>query len=347
MNAALTYTDRVRGCLLGGAVGDALGAGIEFETIDQIRHEHGPAGVTSYVQAYGGSGKITDDTQLTVINSQGICRALRQATSVDREVYQLSRDWAYWQQMRQPPPDSNQWLLEHPVLGERRAPGNACLSGLTAGRMATLDHRVNPNSKGSGTTMRSAPFGLVLGWTPVECFEQAVICAVQSHGHDTALVAAGALAMIVRHLLDGLALREATEGTVDWIEGHCDLDAEEAIEKVNEALAASLVDEPTIDSVEHFGSYWPPHVEPGYGWTADEALGIGLFAALLCEGDVRQGLLLAVNHSGDSDSTGSVCGNLLGAAYGDRALPEEWIEGNEVRNLILSEAEQLSAAALG
>ncbi|MFV1988931.1 MAG: ADP-ribosylglycohydrolase family protein, partial [Gemmatimonadota bacterium] len=63
--------------MLGGAVGDALGAGIEFQTLDQIRGRHGPDGVTDYVPAYGRRGAITDDTQMTLFTAEGCIRAQR------------------------------------------------------------------------------------------------------------------------------------------------------------------------------------------------------------------------------------------------------------------------------
>jgi ADP-ribosylglycohydrolase len=56
----------VRGCLLGGAIGDALGAGIEFDSLADIRQAHGEAGVTDYVPAYGRRGAVTDDAQMTL-----------------------------------------------------------------------------------------------------------------------------------------------------------------------------------------------------------------------------------------------------------------------------------------
>ena len=72
---AVDIGDRIAGCLLGGAIGDALGAAIEFDSIDEIRRSHGPDGVTDYVEAYGRRGAITDDTQMTLFTTEGIIRA--------------------------------------------------------------------------------------------------------------------------------------------------------------------------------------------------------------------------------------------------------------------------------
>src|SRR5689334_4021716 len=69
------FRSRVRGCLLGGAIGDALGAGIEFDSLENIRLGHGEQGVTDYVRAFGRRGAITDDTQMTMFTVEGLIRA--------------------------------------------------------------------------------------------------------------------------------------------------------------------------------------------------------------------------------------------------------------------------------
>src|SRR5215475_10085509 len=64
------------GCLLGGAVGDALGAPVEFHSIHLIRDKYGSAGITDYDAAYGRRGAITDDTQMTLFTAEGLLRAI-------------------------------------------------------------------------------------------------------------------------------------------------------------------------------------------------------------------------------------------------------------------------------
>ena len=63
----------------------------------------------------------------------------------------------------------------------------------------------------------------------------------------------------------------------------------------------------------------------GGGWVGEEALAIALYCCLASAGDLPRALLLAVNHSGDSDSTGAIAGNILGAFLGREALPREWL----------------------
>src|SRR5690606_22013523 len=83
-----------------------------------------------------------------------------------------------------------------------------------------------------------------------------------------------------------------------------------------------------IEMVEQFAAHDLPHEEAiallGEGWIAEEALAISIYCTLVAR-DFRHGIILAVNHDGDSDSTGSITGNLLGTVHGVRAIPDEWL----------------------
>ena len=66
---------RFRGCLLGGAVGDALGAPVEFMSLEEIRGRFGPGGIVDYTTAFERQGAITDDTQMSLFTADGLLRA--------------------------------------------------------------------------------------------------------------------------------------------------------------------------------------------------------------------------------------------------------------------------------
>jgi ADP-ribosylglycohydrolase len=80
--------------------------------------------------------------------------------------------------------------------------------------------------------------------------------------------------------------------------------------------------------------------ELGGGWVAEEAISIALYSVLATH-NFKDAVILAVNHSGDSDSTGSIAGNLAGAAYGMEAVPERWAGHLELRDEILTLADDL------
>lgn len=66
--------ERYRGCLLGRAVGDALGAPVEFMRHEEILRRFGASGITDFVPVYGKLGAITDDTQMTLSTAEGMLR---------------------------------------------------------------------------------------------------------------------------------------------------------------------------------------------------------------------------------------------------------------------------------
>ncbi|TDC77822.1 ADP-ribosylglycohydrolase family protein [Streptomyces hainanensis] len=329
------FRSRVRGCLLGGAVGDALGAGVEFDSLEAIRERHGAEGVTDYVPAYGRRGAITDDTQMTLFTVDGLIRAhVRRDTGAwhpPTDVHAAYRRWYVTQHAWGP--DERQagdgWLAREEWLYSRRAPGRACLSGLGDATMGTVERPKNPDSKGCGTVMRSAPFGLLVGWEPQLVFQLAVECAAQTHGHPTGMLAAGAFAAIVHGLVRGDDLDAAIQKALVHLAsrpGH-----EETTDALKRALGAVRQGLPSPERIASLGE----------GWVAEEALAIGVYCALVAQ-DMRHGLLLAVNHGGDSDSTGSVCGNLLGALHGETALPPAWVAELEGRATLLELADDFA-----
>lgn len=336
------YQARVRGCLLGGAVGDALGYPIEFTSLDRIRASHGPRGATGYVPgAHGALGLISDDTQMTLFTVEALTTAHARErekgiggawSMLLREAYER---WLETQSQPAPGDSVTSGLLSEPWLYARRAPGNACLSGVA--QMYAPDPwlpldgtpgRVNPDSKGCGTVMRSAPFGLVD--TADGAFAMAARGAQITHGHPTGYYAAGALAAIVAHLVAGDSLEGSVLRALRLLERHPA--HEETSAALREALDLAAEGSPTAEKVESLGA----------GWVAEEALAIGVYSALVAS-DVKAALLLAVNHSGDSDSTGSICGNLLGARYGDHGLPHTWVQRVEGRATIAALADDLAA----
>ncbi|MFI6482169.1 ADP-ribosylglycohydrolase family protein [Nonomuraea sp. NPDC050663] len=339
----MDFPDRVRGCLLGGAIGDALGAPIEFESLREIRKNHGISGIESYVPDWRGQlGLITDDTQMTLFTVEGL---LAGGDPV-HEVRQAYLRWLDTQQHRTPPPPVEPWrtgaLREQGWLYSRRAPGNACLSGLRR----TLTHDpydtlragaagdVNPASKGCGTVMRSAPFGLVTA-DPRAAFELSAACAQITHGHPTGYLAAGAFAAIITLVTGGEPLFSAVEGALELTRSYpAHEETTAALEHAVELAAAGIRSPEAVESL-------------GGAWVAEEALAISVYCALVTGGAVTAALLLSVNHSGDSDSTGSLTGNLLGAALGQEALPAPWLSPLEGRQTITELADRLAEVRRG
>ncbi|MEY9840236.1 ADP-ribosylglycohydrolase family protein [Streptacidiphilus sp. EB103A] len=346
--------DRIRGCLLGGAIGDALGWPVEFQRLDPILADHGPEGVTQLVLRTGGRAEVTDDTQMTLFTAEGLLLAKDNSPDqVISAVHAAYQRWFLTQRLSAPVAadiiKSEGTLLREPWLYASRAPGNACISGVVENpqlpRIVTAGQTgvVNPGSKGCGTVMRSSPFGLI-GAGPERAFRLAADCAQLTHGHPTGYLAAGAFAALVDRLVAGVEPAEAVRQTI--AQTTAQPGNPETVTALERAVRLAESGTPGFDLVE----------QVGLGWIAEECLAIAvhcLLAAAPGPGatgeDLRRALTLSVTHSGDSDSTGAVCGNLLGAAYGLAALPEDWAVQVEGRATILLTGEALfvrSASAL-
>jgi ADP-ribosylglycohydrolase len=332
---------RVRGCLLGGAIGDALGGPVEFEDGRSIVANH-PDGVRTFVAGAWPAGTITDDTQMTLFTVEGLIRA---SVRTDRGlgftvavVHHAYDRWLDTQTLRGPVAAPDGRLLAEPWLYARRAPGNTCLTALTEARKGEPripqygDQAVN-DSKGCGGVMRVAPFGLLPEYFPADwIFDAAATAAGYTHGHPSGKLASGTLAVIVRELSLGAGLDEAiTRATaiLTQRDGHEETSSALALAR---QLAATASPGPV--TVERLGG----------GWVAEEALAIAVYAALAYPGpeQVLDALALAVTHSGDSDSTGAICGNILGAHHGETALPAELVFAVEGRAVILELADDFA-----
>src|SRR5450830_1570058 len=201
----------------------------------------------------------------------------------------------------------NGWLITHQNLFARRAPGGTCLSGLQS--METTGDVAKNDSKGCGGVMRVAPIGMYYATLAAnnetnkadlmkEAFATGCRSAAITHGHPTGQLASGAFAALVMQLLIHTSLDMAIETVLPLLAAHPD--HEETMQAIERACRLAK-DRP--NDVVALG-------ELGGGWIAEEALAIALYCALSAS-DFRSGVALAVNHGGDSDSTGSMAGQLL------------------------------------
>lgn len=329
--------ERFQGCLLGGAIGDALGYPVEFMSYDEIVSRYGKNGVTKLTK----NARVSDDTQMTLFTANAL---LYTTHADDAEAY-----WAEYQRwlftqigysadnkfLPKRPDERQPFILDQPELFAQRAPGNTCLSALMGGKIGTVAKRVN-NSKGCGGVMRVAPCGLRYWRNPREAFYAGMTAAATTHGNSTGFIAAGAfaavIAMIVRDQADDpgdlrriilLVMKELP----NWCPGMAYGETQGAM---REALDRSIYEPTTAVNTSVFGE----------GWTAASALAIALYCAA-GTGSPTTAIRCAVNHDGDSDSTGAICGNIVGALYGVKHIPCLWLDHVELAGYIRMMADDL------
>ncbi len=347
----------IRGSLLGGAAGDALGYAVEFMRLERIRREFGEGGIRSYVRSkLTGKALVSDDTQMTLFTAAGLLNwqtamaAGGAAADPIPFIHEAYRDWyttqfthdddwyAQWPRHRAPVT----WLSRVPQVYGSRAPGNTCLSALEQNTFGTPEQPLN-DSKGCSGVMRVAPVGLLykgvqsrdqlmaLGWL-------AARAAAVTHGHPLGYIPAAGLAIMVNRAAYGGC---PCEGGLQGILQEC-MELLEAMFAAEPELGVQLA---LLKKAAVLSRNAAPDAENipllGQGWVGEEALAIAVYCCLRHQDDFSGAVIAAVNHDGDSDSSGAVCGNLLGAWLGVEGIAPRWLDGLELANVIDELAQDL------
>lgn len=340
------FATRVQGTLMGGALGDAFGYLVEFDSLADIATKFGPSLLVDLSQA-AAPPHFSDDTQMTLYTLDGLLDVLEWANNGVGADINACQWLAYLRWLNtqgipaadHAPEQAPRWIDGQSVLHHQRHPGNACVTGLATGEMGTIARPVNPESKGCGTVMRSAPYGLLPNVEAETVYKISSDAASLTHGHPSARQSAAAFSWLIHQLvLGGLPLRAAAESARDRAAAEPAADAE-LLARLESALTLSKAPLTTHDGGPLAGDALTDAL--GLGWVAEEALGVALYCVLATAGEASSpvdhflaAIRLASNHSGDSDSTAAIAGNILGALYGETVLPPSWLTLCEAPQLI-------------
>ncbi|MDF2787956.1 MAG: draG [Neobacillus sp.] len=326
-----TLNERSRGCLIGGAIGDALGWPVEFMRLDEIKRKYGPQGITNLVKGRSNLVEITDDTQMTIFTAEGILRAENRGRNrgIIHIPAVIHRSYLRWLDTQGVTRDVEKdgWIYSIEGLHTRRAPGNTCLDALMSGKMGTMEEPIN-NSKGCGGVMRTAPVGLV--YKKQEAFKLGCESAAITHGHPSGYLSAGILSFIIAATLEGLDLETAVEQSLEELKLYPS--SKECSDIIEKAVTLAKSETPDIQAIKSLGE----------GWVGEEALAISVYCALKYQTDFEKAVITAVNHNGDSDSTGAITGNILGAYLGFNGIPQNWVSEVELSKELTQLADDLT-----
>ena len=328
--------DAIRGSLMAGAAGDALGYAVEFNSRSSILARYGERGITQFALNAEGKALISDDTQMTLFTANGllmgITRGCMRGIGAPPEFYvqHAYMDWYYTQGgVGNDYSRRCTWLCSLPEMAHRRAPGVTCLSACD--RLINGDE-VSNDSKGCGGIMRVAPLALLSAsvvakygrgiYDGDEMFKAGCYIARVTHLHPLGFLPAGMMTELLYKLVlrsterakaDFVSLVEDTLKTLDRVYPNEYIEDKRYLANITRrAITLAQSDVADADAIRKLGE----------GWVAEETWAIALYCAMRHLDSVEDAIIASVNHDGDSDSTGSVCGNIMGAIYGYEHIKE-------------------------
>lgn len=316
--------ENLKACLLSGAIGDALGWPIEFKSHEYIIQKYGPSGLTDLIPNHTNIAEVTDDTQMTLFTMEGIVNYLYsdKFSSLAKSVHHSYLRWYKTQKSRFASISSADFdLMSYPQLFQQRSPGTTCLSALKSGIMGTVEKPIN-DSKGCGGVMRAAPVGYF--FEKDEAFDNGCSVAAITHGHPLGYLSSGALAYLMSLIFNDKEIEPSVVQTIEKLEPISNADV--LVTLLQQAQILSKSDQSDIQCIKQLGQ----------GWVAEEALAIAVFCSLRYFDNLQKALIVSVNHDGDSDSTGSITGNILGAYLGMNSIHEDWLNTLEVTEIVIN-----------
>ena len=332
-----------RGCLLGMAVGDAMGYTVDSRSWQEIQEDYGPYGLRGY-DLVNGYADVTSYTQLAAFTCNGLLFGLTRGQLMGKMapfikyVALAQREWAASQRSWGRPEKSYCWLLRRSELCRRHCMDTRMLETLSKEHPCTLETPVNNHSGPEGLT---AAIGVGLFFhpnrlEPEEVDRLGAEAVALTHGSATAFLSGAALAHIISRLVVNprLPLRkvflEAAEAVTNLF-GHQYSQAFDFATLIRHAVTYSQI--PNVTPMEI--------MEKISCDNAAKVLAGAVYACLVSEGDFDRAMIAAVNHSGRSAAVGAIVGAILGLKLGEEALPEFYVECLEPAHVLQELADDL------
>ena len=325
----VAFINRVKGCVVGLACGDAVGFPAEMVPREKVVQRYGPGGITHFERRKRfPPGTITDDTQLTMSMANALIETGGGYSS--DLVSAVSRHFIAWNKS----PDTN------------RLPGPTCRQGCRNLELGIPWYASGKmHKKGCGSAMRVSPIGIVFANHPNNLDEAAATTTLLTHRDPTAQAAAIVSARLVAFALQSPDIAYFKQHVAEIVLANLPPNAMDAVDAVHRAISAQNLDPQT--AFQTIGQGW--RTPKGGGFIAEETVAGALYSVLSTD-TYQEAVLRAVNAGGDTDSVGAITGAIAGAVYGFDAIPQEWKSAvekrKELEDMALSLA-NLSAKMVG
>ncbi len=332
-----------RGCLLGMAVGDALGYAIDDRNWEEIRRDYGPNGLLGY-DLVNGYADVTSYTQLAAFACNGLLLGMThgqmhgQMAPYVRYIRLSSREWAVGQRVYGCPEKSFCWLSHRRELRGRRCMDGRMLDTLIRDAVSSMEEPANKFVSPGALTV-AIPVGLF--FDPRRCSQSEIDllgaeAVALTHGSPLAFLTGAAIAhMISRIVWDGMTdLVDLIQETLDALDNQFGRQYPQTreIRRLVEQAAAYTID-PDVSAVEALNRLGCD--------SAPEVLAGAIYACLVCRGNFDTAMVISVNHSGRSSAVGALTGAILGAFRGERILPDFYLECLEPQQILRELADDM------
>ena len=315
--------DKLKGCLLGLAIGDAMGRAVDAKTLDEIFLDYGPAGLLGY-DLTNGVAEISSHSQIAAFVCNGLLQSLaRGQNSYLPRVTNALKEWAHAQHLPGDPAKRSCWLSYLPQMKTRNCMDARTLDALTRDILGTLENPAN-QSAGPGTLPGAVPVGLIFRPERMDFSELGTLGAqivALTHGDPLTV-------------LSGAVVAYAIAGMLHDPDAPAEKNLSNAVEAVHTQFIASM---PQADELRQILSralelgMQPQEnhsdiMEQLECTRAVQVLAGAFYSISASGGDFDSAMIIAVNHSGKSAAVAALAGALLGAAQGESALPEFYLE---------------------
>ena len=311
------------GCLLGLAVGDALGATVDSKSYEDICRDYGPAGLLGY-DLVNGFAQISSHTQVAAFACNGLligtARGQKDLLGCIRGAL---REWARTVHLPRDPEKRSCWLSKVSSLRQRRCLDARTLDSFTRNVLGTLEHPAN-QANGAGTLTAVVPVGLYFQPEHMAVDQIGLLAArvvAMTHGDPHAFLTGAVLAYAIAGIVqdEAMPLAQQFSHAVAAVEAQFSGEYPQTA-KVAQAVrnAIALSAHPQVSRVEAMKKL--------VCMDAQDVLAGAVYAVLADGGDFDYAMVTAVNHSGRSAAVGALAGAILGAKLTDEGIPEFYLE---------------------
>lgn len=332
-----------RGCLLGLAVGDAMGCAVDRKNWEEIARDYGPNGLLGY-DLVNGYADVSSYTQLSAFCANGLIAGITRGQMRGRmapfvRYGELAiKEWSQIQHTRRTPEHSFCWLSQVPQLRLRRCMDTRMLDTISRGRSGTPEEPVNHfDSPGSLTCAVSA--GLFFDPSRMEPNEVGRLGAEMvalTHGDPSAFLSGAVVAYAIAGIVQDpdTPLKAQFLQAADVVAAQFGREYEQAVQlrdMIHRAAAMAQTSHPHREAMENMDCDNCAAILAG-----------AVYASLCAPEDFDAAMIIAVNHSGRSAAVAALAGAFLGAMLGDDALPDFYLECLEPAAVLRELADDLS-----